>query len=114
MAPLIVRGDRVKLAETDVLTDRAKLKIAEKRYISPLYRVTFGPLSQVAGYYFNFLTIFQGWHPNEAEAMTLYRQDERLKMLSELDSLSRLEAIGDAKEAKEFQRIRFNAAASSR
>jgi hypothetical protein len=56
-----------------------------------------------------------GWHPNEAEAKTLYRQDERLKMLGELDSLARLEKIGgDAKDAKELQRIRFEASALSR
>jgi hypothetical protein len=114
MAPVVVWGTRVKLSETDVLTDSGKLELAEKRYISPLYRVTFGPLSQLAGYYFNFLSIFQGWHPNEAEAVTLYRQDERLKMLSELDSLIRLETIGDAKEGKELQRIRFEASELSR
>jgi len=115
MAPLIVWGTRVKLAETDVLTDTAKLEIAEKKYISPLYRVTFGPLSQVAAYYFNFLSVLHGWHPNEAEALTLYRQDERLKMLGELGSLAELETIGgDSKDAKDFRRIRFEAAASSR
>ena len=115
MEPVIVWGDRVKLTATDVLTDGAKLEIAEKRYISPLYRVTFGPLSQVAAYYFNFLSVLHGWHPNEAEALTLYRQDERLKMLGALDSLAELETIGgDSKDAKDFQRIRFEAAASSR
>ena len=115
MEPVIVWGDRVKLTATDVLTDGAKLEIAEKRYISPLYRVTFGPLSQIAAYYFNFLSVLHGWHPNEAEALTLYRQDERLKMLGELDSLAELETIGgDSKDAKDFQRIRFEAAASSR
>jgi len=114
MAPVIVWGARVKLSETDVLTDSGKLEIAEKRYISPLYRATFGPLSQVAGYYFNFLSILHGWHPNEVEAMTLYRQDERLKMLGELGSLIRLETIGDARDAKELQRIQFEASESSR
>jgi hypothetical protein len=88
--------------------------MAEAKYLSPLYRVTFGPLSQIAAYYFNFLTILHGWHPNEAEAVTLYRQDERLKMLEKLDSLVRLEKIADPKEAKELQRIRYEAAAASR
>ena len=115
MEPVIVWGDRVKLTAADVLPDGAKLEIAEKRYISPLYRVTFGPLSQVAAYYFNFLSVLHGWHPNEAEALTLYRQDERLKMLGALDSLAELETIGgDSKDAKDFQRIRFEAAAASR
>jgi hypothetical protein len=114
MAPLIVWDTRVKLTEADALTDRGRLEIAEKRYISPLYRVTFGPLGQVAAYYFNFLTILNGWHPNEAEAMTLYRQDERLKMLGELDSLIRLETIGNKEDGKELQRIRFKASSLSR
>jgi hypothetical protein len=114
MKPFYVRETRIRLTEADVLTDTAKLKMAEARYLSPLYRVTFGPLSQVAAYYFNFLTILHGWHPNEAEAVTLYRQDERLKMLGELDSLVRLEKIADAKESKELQRIRYEAAALSR
>jgi hypothetical protein len=115
MAPLIVWGTRAKLTEADVLTDQGKLDLAEKTYISPLYRVTFGPLSQIAAYYFNFLSILHGWHPNEAEAMTLYRQDERLKMLGEMDSLIRLESIGGREEdAKELQRLRFEASAVSR
>ncbi len=76
--------------------------------------MTFGPLSQIAAYYFNFLSILNGWHPNEAEALTLYRQDERLKMLGEMDSLIRLETIGGGKDAKELQRLRFEAAAVSR
>ena len=107
-------SDRVRLTETDLLTDEGKLKIAEKRYISPLYRVTFGPLSQIGGYYCNFLTILQGWHPNEAEARTLYLQDERLKMLGKMDDLIRLEELGDAKDAKEFRRLRYKAAVSTR
>ncbi len=114
MKPFYVRENRVRLTETDVLTDTAQLKMAEAKYLSPLYRVTFGPLSQIAAYYFNFLTILHGWHPNEAEAVTLYRQDERLKMLEKLDSLVRLEKIADPKEAKELQRIRYEAAAASR
>ena len=115
MEPLIVSGTRIKLTEADVLTDTAKLAIAEKKYISPLYRVTFGPLSQIAGYYFNFLTILNGWHPNEAEARTLYLEDDRLQMLDEMDSLVRLERLGgDSKDAKELQRIRFEASALSR
>jgi hypothetical protein len=109
MAPLIVWGTRIPSSETEVLTERGRLELAEKRYISPLYRVTFGPLSQLAAYYLNFLTILGGWHPNEAEAMTLYRQDERLERLRELDALTRLEMFGDARDAKEFQRLRFEA-----
>jgi hypothetical protein len=115
MKPFIVTEKREKLSESDVLTDTARLKIAENKYTSPLYRVTFGPLGQIAGYYFNFLTILQGWHPNEAESIVLYRQDERLGKLQDLDDLARIESIGgDAKDAKDFRRLRFEASASSR
>jgi hypothetical protein len=114
MKPFFVRSTPVKLSETDVLTDSGKLELAEKRYISPLYRVTFGPLSQVAAYYFNFLTILNGWHPNEAEAITLYREDERLQMLGDMDSLIRIEKIAAPEDAKEFQELKYEAAASSR
>lgn len=115
MKPFIVRENRIKLTETDVLSDSEKVELAKSRQLSPLYRVTFGPLSQIAGYYFNFLSILGGWHPNDADAMALERQDQRLKMLDELDSLARIEALGgDAKDAKEFQRIRYEASAASR
>jgi hypothetical protein len=46
--------------------------------------------------------------------MTLYRQDERLKMLGEQDSLIRLETIGNKEDGKELQRIRFKASSLSR
>jgi hypothetical protein len=110
----IVDDSRVKLTERDVLTEKATLEIAENKYLSPLYRVTFGPLMQIAEYYFSPLSIVKGWHPNEAEAMTLYRQDKRLEKLAELDSLIGLELIDDAKDAKEFQKLQFDASVSSR
>ena len=100
LPPFVVRETKVKLTEKDVLTDKAKLELAKKRYLSPLYRTTLGPLSQLGAYYINWLSIFGGWHPNEVEAAVLNRQDERLEMLGEMDSLIRLETIGRALEAK--------------
>lgn len=110
----VVKDTRVKLTQGDVLTERATLAMAEDLYLSPLYRVAFGPLMQVAAYYFNPLSLIHGWHPNEAEARTLYKQDERLRKLGELDSLIGLELLDDPKGAAEFQRIRFDASVSSR
>ena len=132
LPPFVVRETKVKLTEKDVLTDKAKLELAEKRYLSPLYRTTLGPLSQLAAYYFDWPSILGGWHPNEIEATVLKRQDERLEMLEELDSLIRLETIGSsveakpsdsltglelirgAKETKQLQRIRFGASVLTR
>lgn len=112
--PYYISGPRVKLSEKQTLTGKGRLALAQKQQITPLYRLTFGPLSQLAAYYLNWPSILGGWHPNQAEAMTLYRQEERLKMLDEMDSLIRLETLGDAKTAKQFKRIRFGADLQSR
>jgi hypothetical protein len=111
---LIVKESRLKLTAADILTEKAKLKIAQDRYLSPLYRVTFGPMAQIAEYYFSPLTVLKGWHPNEAEAMTLYRQDERLDKLAELDAMIELETIDNPRESKQFQEIRYDAMTSTR
>lgn len=101
-----ITASKVKLAPRDALSAKGRMQVAEKRYISPLYRTTFGPLSQIAAYYYNWPSIFTGWHPNEAEAMTLYREADRVRILSEVDNLVRLEMIGDARETKRLKRIR--------
>jgi len=110
----LVDEARVKLTEKETLTDKGRLELAMKQQLTPLYRKTFGPLAQLATYYFNWPSILGGWHPNEAEAMTLYRQEERLLMLDEMDSLVRLETVIDPKATKQFQRIRFGAEGTSR
>ena len=114
LPPYFLNEARVKLTNKEILTDKGRLEIAEKRYISPLYRTTFGPLAQLATYYCDWLSILGGWHPNEAEAMALYRQQERRLMLDEMDSLIRLETALDPKATKQFQRIRFGADVTSR
>lgn len=106
LPPFVVTAPGVRLRDEDLLTGEARLILAEKKYLSPLYRATIGPLSQIAGYCNNFPSILQGWHPNEAEAMTLYREDKRLEMLSEFDSMIRLEMTDNAKEAQELRRLR--------
>lgn len=114
LSPYLVTTPRIKLTEKELLTDKGRLALAQKQHITPLYRATFGPLSQLATYYFNWPSILGGWHPNETEAMTLYRQEERLKMLDEMDSLIRLETISDPKQAKQFKHIRLKADLQSR
>jgi hypothetical protein len=109
LPPFIVTDTRLKLKERDVLTDEGRLAVAEKKYITPLYRVTFGPLSQLATYYYNPLSVFNGWHPNEAEAMTLYREDETVRIQSEMDSLIRLDLIDDVQDAKQVEHLRSHA-----
>ncbi|MGA2693945.1 MAG: hypothetical protein ABSF76_16400 [Opitutaceae bacterium] len=114
MPKFMVNESRESLTEKNVLTYEGTLKIAKDRYISPLYRVTFGPLAQIAAYINDPLSILKGWHPSDSEAMALYRQDERLERLSELDSLIGLELVDSAKDTKEFQKLRSDASISSR
>jgi hypothetical protein len=83
------------------------VEFAKLKYTSPLYRATFGPLAQVATYYFNFLSILGGWHPNEAEAMTLYMEDDRARIAKEINELARLDAIKIGKGAEDLKYIRF-------
>jgi hypothetical protein len=104
----VVQDPRVKLTEKEVLTDKARLALAEKRFLSPLYRATLGPLSQLAAYYFDWTSILRGWHPNEVEAMVLYRQEEELKQQAEMDRLLKLEAIDQAPVARPMERLRFD------
>ncbi len=104
---MVVREHSLQLLDREVLTERGRAEFAEKRYITPLYRATFGPASQLAAYYFNPLAIFGGWHPNAEEAKTLYREDERVETLHELDELVKLDAEGKdvpAEDLKELHR----------
>ncbi|HWA85370.1 MAG TPA: hypothetical protein VG710_04045 [Opitutus sp.] len=84
---LTVEQRRIELDEHDVLTTKGRLEFAKARELSPLYRKTFGPLALVAAAYFNPLVLLTGAQPNDAEAMVLYEQDERLRRLRAEDEL---------------------------
>lgn len=99
LTPFHVEEPRVKLTEKNLLT---------------LYRVTFGPLSQIATYYFDWMSILGGWHPNELEARELYRDEERLNMLSYLDNLVRIETTLNPKDVKQLKDVQFGAEVLSR
>jgi hypothetical protein len=92
--------------EKEMLTDFGRLQFARKKFISPLYRATFGPLAQIGAYYLNFLSILNGWHPNDAEAMALYRESERLQILTNFDDLRRIEELGEPGTSDEFKQMR--------
>ena len=102
----VVEARRNVPQEEEMLTDYGRLQFAKNKFTTPLYRATFGPLSQVAAYYFNFLTILNGWHPSDAEAMALYRESERVQILTDFDDLCRLEELGDPHTAEELRRMR--------
>ena len=95
-----VVAPRTKLKDNDVATDKLRVEQALNKYATPLYRSTFGPLSQIAGYVMDVKTIFRGWHPSEAESMELREQDIRLERLEEMKRLSHLNIIGNPDVAK--------------
>jgi hypothetical protein len=103
-----VRDRRLDLTEREVLTDRGLVDSAKQRYLSPVYQKTFGQLSQLALLYFNPLALLGGWHPNDAEAMTLYEQDERLRRMRRSDDLLDLYRVDDDGEAIKLRRLLYD------
>ena len=95
--------------EKDVMTEKEELRLAKKNYLSPIYQAVFGPLSQLGAYYLNPLAIFTGWHPNDAEALTLARQERRLQERRELGELLELEGASDPKFKAEFGLLHYQA-----
>jgi hypothetical protein len=106
LSPFLVTTPRVKLTERDILTAKGRLALAQKQQLTPLYRVTFGPLSQLAAYYFDWTSILGGWHPNQVEAMVLYRQEEALRKQREMDYLIRLETLDEKSDAKKTPQLK--------
>lgn len=107
--PVTVKANRLKridLSPLEVLSPKGESEYAIKTYTSPLYRSTIAPLAQIAAYYANFLSIFSGWHPGEAEAVTLYRQEQKVRRLRQMDDFIDLERLTDPKTAKELKQIR--------
>ncbi len=92
---MIVTGRRQQLIERDLLTPKGRLDLAKKVYLTPVYEKTFGPLSQVAAYYTDFLAIFGGWHPNDGEAMALYEDDAQKRRNTEMTDLMNLVRLGE-------------------
>jgi hypothetical protein len=82
-----VTEEPVPLEERELLTSKGRIDVATKRYISPIYGKTLGPLMAVASFLNNPLG---GWSANTPEAMSLYADDEwkrrnaRTKELNEL------------------------------
>jgi len=100
MDRVLVTARKLNLEPHEMLTPRGRMVEAKKKYLSPVYQKTFGPLSQLAGYYFNWLSILGGWHPNEMEAYLFAEQDERVRIIETLSELERLDRLGRQPQAK--------------
>ena len=90
---MVVTEFRQQLVERDLLTPSGKLDLAKQVYLTPVYQKILGPLSQVAAYYFDFLAILGGWHPNDGEAMALYEDDAQKRRNSEMTELISLDRL---------------------
>ena len=85
-----VNEKRMPFTERDILTPEGRITLANKRYISPVYRKTLGPLAAIASLLMNPLG---GWRPNDREAMTLYNDAEQKRRNSAMRELFELEAL---------------------
>jgi len=94
MDRLVVTAKKLNLEPHEMLTQRGRMVEAKRKHLSPVYQKTFGPLAQLAGYYFNWLSILGGWHPNDTEAYLFAEQDERLRILRGLSELEKLDRLG--------------------
>lgn len=92
----VVIGQRVPLEPDEMLTPEGRVEVAKKRHLSPLYRVTFGPLSAVLSFLNNPLG---GFRPNTPEAMALYEQDQQLRRNARADELNELAELADRAKA---------------
>ena len=84
---LDVRADRVDLEEHRILTDKGRLDVAKRRHLSPLYRKTLGPLSLVATLAADPLLLLGGSRANDAEALALHAEEERVRRRTETAEL---------------------------
>jgi hypothetical protein len=86
-----VTEERMTFTTREILTPEGHLAVAKKRYISPVYAKTLGPLSNIYALIYNPLG---GWHPNDAEAMTLYLDAEQKRRNTEMKDLLTLDGFG--------------------
>lgn len=93
-----VTEQRIPLEEHELLTPQGRLDVAKKRYLTPLYQKTLGPLAAVASLLNNPLG---GWNPNGPEAMALYEDNENLRRRNRINELS--EIAGLAEQAKRIK-----------
>lgn len=94
----VVTESRIQTDDDALLTPEGRVEVAKKRHLSPLYRVTLGPLAALASLLNNPLG---GWNPNGPEAMALYEQERkrvRDARITELEGLARL-----AEEARAYE-----------
>lgn len=96
--PKYTLTERVLLEERRTLTAKGRLEVAEKRYLTPMYQKTLGPLTAVASFLNN--PIMGGWAPNAPEAMALYEDGEQKRRNGEMKDLTDLAALNASLDRK--------------
>lgn len=87
-----VTEQRSNIEERELLTRRGRIDVATKRYISPVYGRTLGPLTAVASFLNNPLG---GWSANTPEAMALYEDDEQKRRNARAKELNDLAGFAE-------------------
>ena len=93
----------LRFTAEELLTAEGRLEFAKDKYLSTTYRLTIGPLAQLALYYNNWLTVFGGWHPNDAEAITLYQDDLWRQRKERVDEIIARSVLLDPTQAAELK-----------
>lgn len=93
-----VRDKKAWSSDFGMLTPEGKVAIAKKKYLSPMYQKTLGPLAAAAAFVNNVLG---GWNPNSREAMAIYEDNEALRRRNEMSDLDGLAKLAERAEKAE-------------
>jgi len=85
---------------------KARVALAKKRCLSPIYMKTFGPLGQLIAYYMSLINLLGGWHPNDGEALLLLDQEEHLRRVAEVDYLVSIELYDHSIGVNDYKKLR--------
>ena len=89
----VVKEERFPLEEYELLTPKGRVAVAEKRYLTPIYQKTVGPLMAIATFLNDPLG---GWRPNAPEAIAIYEDFENVRRRERTKELTSLAALADS------------------
>lgn len=106
MPAMVVKDYSLRMDDYSLLTQRGRIALAKKEYLSPVYQKVFGPLAWASALYFNPMMLINGTQPNDSEAMLLLKQDLRLRRMRLFDDWTRLSAPVSPWEARVIRDLR--------
>jgi hypothetical protein len=93
----VVKEERFPLEEYELLTLKGRVAVAEKRYLTPIYQKTVGPLTAIATFLNDPLG---GWRPNAPEAIAIYEDFENVRRRERTKELTSLAALADSTKSQ--------------